>query len=428
MRDIALLLILLILVYVSLPWPFLGLLALTIVGYLYPQSYAAGFMQGFPAYELLLGTLILSILIAWWRGRLELAPPTRDWRLFVLAALWLYFVFTTTQSMEPGMAWPRLGEISKILPGLLLTLLLVDTREKLFYLLVAISLSIALLAVKGGYWAVMSGFSDRVYGPPDSHFHDNNHFAVLVVMNIPLLILWLRQTRHRPLRYVLMAGIALSVAAALSSWSRGALLTLSAMGLALLLDSRRKLLALSLLASTVVLAFGALPEKWFERMETIPAHQAEGSAQARLDAWRHGVRYAVEHPLTGAGFEGWRFVNLNAQNYIDWHSAYVEMMAEHGLVAFGLWLALLLGTILSLTRLAGAARTTPEQSWAADYASMLRAALIAYGVGAVFLGLAYWDILYHLLVVAVIISAVGQRDSVRSVSDLAAHGSPRWTK
>ena len=177
-----------------------------------------------------------------------------------------------------------------------LTLVLIDTRQKLFFLIATISLSFALVTIKGGYWAVMTGFADRVYGPPDSQYYDNNMFAVAVIMNIPLLVLWLRETRHQALRYSLMAVIALSGAAALSSWSRGALVSLGATMVVILWYSKRKYLTIPLLAGSIALAVVILPEAWFARMETIASHEHEASAQGRLDVWQVGIKHAKIFP------------------------------------------------------------------------------------------------------------------------------------
>ena len=55
-------------------------------------------------------------------------------------------------------------------------------------------------------------------------FYENNAFAVATVMAIPLLVLWLRETQNKYLRFALMGSIPLCMASALSSWSRGGLL------------------------------------------------------------------------------------------------------------------------------------------------------------------------------------------------------------
>ncbi len=409
MRELSIFLILVALVVLALYRPWIGVMALAVLSYLSPHSYAWGAMGSFPMYMVLFVAVMVSVMVHAFRGSLEFQWPPRDWRLFVLLALWLYFVLTTYQAMSPRFAWPRFFEVSKVLAPLILTLVLINTRQKLFYLIVTIAACIALVTVKGGYWALMTGFSDRVYGPARTAFYDNNHFAVLVVMNIPLLLLWLRETRQRALRYVLMGVMALSACAAVSSWSRGALLALGVTVVLLWLGSRRKYLVVPILAVSVVIAGSLLPEKWFHRMETIASFQQEDSAQGRLRVWKSGAEYALKHPVLGGGFHAWRYVTAGQEGgRLDWHSAYVEMMAEHGLIAFGLWCALLFGTIFGLSRLAWHAARSPPLDWVVNYATMLRASLVAYAIGAVFVGITYWDLLYQIIVFSILLRALSR--------------------
>ena len=305
----------------------------------------------------------------------------------------------------------------RILAPLALTLALIDSREKLFYLLATIATCIALVTVKGGLWAILTGFENLVFGPPTSQYFDNNLFAVLMVMNIPLLVLWLRETRNETLRYGLMVTIALSVAAVLGTWSRGGLLALGVTILLLFWNSQRKFLALMFLLAAVGLTFVYLPEGWFARMQSITTYEQDQSAMGRLWLWKTGLDQALQQPLTGIGFDGW-IIATRDHGRMNWHSAYVAIMAEHGLLAFALWCSLLFGTIVSLTRLAWLSRHSPALAWVGTYSLMLRASLIGYAVGALFEELAYWDILYQLVVIVVLLrqfalAAVAQMASTR---------------
>ena len=158
-----------------------------------------------------------------------------------------------------------------LVPPFLLTLWLTDSRDKLRYLTVATATGVALVALKGGYWAVMTGFADRVYGPTGSQIGGNNEFSVALAMTIPLLVLWLRQTAVRPLRWIIGGTIALCYVAALTSWSRGGLLTLAAMSSLLIWHSKHKPLAVLLLAAGMAVALVTCPTNGSRAWKASPA-------------------------------------------------------------------------------------------------------------------------------------------------------------
>jgi putative inorganic carbon (HCO3(-)) transporter len=412
MRDVVVLIFLIGCIVAAIRQPWLGVLALAVFSYLNPHTYAWGFMRyTVPCYEILF--LVVAAASLTTKDR---QPIPKDWRIRAFFTLWIYFFFTTLTAKVPYAAWPKLWEVSKIYLPFIFTFWLINTREKLRYLIITIAGSIGLIAVKGGIWAIGSGFSYRVYGPEGTQFYENNAFAMATNMVIPLIILWARTTENRLLKKVLIAAVPICVASSLSSWSRGGLLGLGATMLFLVWNSRRKYLAIPVVAIGIVLALHALPEGWFARMGTMETYQQDASAMGRIEAWRDGIAWAFTHPFTGAGFEGWRYVTMR-----DWHSAYVEIMAEHGLVAFALWFSLLFGTLIDLTRLPRLTRHLPDMAWVKDYCLMLRASLVAYATGALFLGLSYWDIFYHIVFIAVLVKKFALEELAEHRTDLATN-------
>jgi probable O-glycosylation ligase (exosortase A-associated) len=207
-----------------------------------------------------------------------------------------------------------------------------------------------------------------------------------------------------------MAVIGLSAAAALSSWSRGALITLVVTAGALLWHSKRKYMMVPLLIAGVALALVSLPESWIERMQSTASYEQDESAQSRLNVWRVGIKHALAFPMTGVGLDGWHYAVVTG----DWHNSYVEMMAEHGFIAFALWCLLIFGTVISLMRLARVGARSPDLAWVRNYSQMLGASLIAYAIGSMFLGLSYWDILYHIIVIAVLLSEIARKAGIEA--------------
>ncbi|MBV1929842.1 MAG: putative O-glycosylation ligase, exosortase A system-associated [Gammaproteobacteria bacterium] len=400
MRDIAVLIFLTACIVASIRCAWHGVLALAIFSYLNPHAYAWGFVRSLPAFQILFLVVVLSTLMSKERQAIP-----KDWRIPIFITLWLYFLFTTTQAYFPALAWEKFWFVSKIFIPLFFTLFLINTREKLYLLIVTIACSIGFAAAKGGVFAPKSGFGHRIYGPPGTQFYENNAFAIAVLIAIPLMLLWYRETPRQWIRHGITAAVPLMLASAISSWSRGAFLTMGVLIIILLWHSKRKILILPIIIVAVSMAPRFLPEDWFGRMNTMNTYQEDQSAMTRIQAWTDGWHHTLQHPIVGSGFEGWRWVT-----YRDWHSAYVEMFSEHGFIAFGLWLSLILGTLFSLSSLPRKTRHVEGMEWVGNYCYMLRASLIAYMTGTLFLGLSYWDLLYHIIFIAVLIKQFAVRE------------------
>jgi len=407
LRDIVVLLFVALCIVLAMRKAWYGVLSLAIFSYLNPHAYAWGFVRELPLFQVLFLVVAFKTLITNERQSLP-----KDWRIPTFLILYLYFIFTTTQAYVQDLAWDKLWFVTKIYIPFFFTLVLINTREKLFYLIATIACSIGIIAVKGGIFAFLTGFSHRIYGPPATQFFENNAFAVAVLISIPLLILLYRETANQIIKRGIMFAIPLCFASALSSWSRGALLAMGVLTLILLWHSKRKYLVLPMLLIGIYMVVQYLPEEWFARMGTINTFQEDASAMSRVNTWIDGWYHTLEHPFTGAGFEGWRWVTMR-----DWHSSFVEIFSEHGFIAFGIWISLIIGTIINLSRLPRITSGIAEMQWVANYSYMLRASLITYMAGTAFLGLSYWDLLYHLIFISVLLKQF-------VMDELENHGMP----
>jgi probable O-glycosylation ligase (exosortase A-associated) len=83
----------------------------------------------------------------------------------------------------------------------------------------------------------------------------------------------------------------------------------------------------------------------------------------------------------------------------DAHSIYFKVMGEHGF--FGLGLFLLLGMLAWIRgrQIIKRCKDNPAKKWAADLAAMVQVSLIGYATGGAFLGLPYFDLPYHLIII-----------------------------
>ncbi len=410
MRDYLLLAIIIAGVPVSIYRPFIGILLWSWISYMNPHRLTWGIAYNFPAAQVIgIGTLIG---FAFTKDRRPL-PMERETVLLLM--LWGLFTVTTILALVPSGAWPQYEQVSKILLMTMVTMMVVTTHKRLRLFLLTIALSIGYFGFKGGLFSLRGGGANRVYGPPGSFIEDNNDFALAVVMVLPIFFYMAKEEPKKWLRYFLRATGLLSIVSVIFTYSRGGFIGLAVVGAAALAKSKRKLLALVLIGLAVYAGFAVIPEQWFDRMQTI-GDVGEGSAAGRINSWHFAWNLAMSRVPIGGGFETFTpelFYEF-APDPTDFHAAhsiYFEMLAAHGFLGLGLFLALLFSTLFTLQGLGRRHRTSPTSRWIADYANMLQICLVGYMACGAFLGRAYFDLSYHLIASAVILKTIARQEA-----------------
>lgn len=397
MRDFAVLLFTMGSAFMGLTRPWLGVLALAVFAYLNPHRYAWGFSLTMPVYTIVFLATVAGIILH--GEERQPFPWSRETKLFILLLAW--FTLTTFWSPDfPEAAREKWAMVMKIYVGIFPTLLLINSRERLRWLVITIALSFGLIGLKGGIFALGTGFHHRVWGPDNTFYGGNNEIALALCMTLPLITLCAKEVQNKTAKIFFYAVFVFSICSIISSWSRGGLLTLCAVLGAIILTGRRKWLSIPLFALVIAFALPNLPEEWFQRMHTIETYEADASVLGRFEAWKYAIERATEHPLTGGGFETFR------DAYVDAHSGYFKILGEHGFAALAIWLSLLFGTIVALERLRRRSMLFDTVSWIGDYARAFQISLLGYAVGGLFLNVAYWDIFYHLVALSVLLKVM----------------------
>ena len=270
-----------------------------------------------------------------------------------------------------------------------------------------IALSLGYYGIKGGIFTIAHGGIHRVQGPLGTFIGGNNELALALVMTIPLMrYLHLQETR-KWIKTGLMAAMLLTALAAVGSQSRGALVALAITGAIFWFKSRGKLLMVLLLLGAVGMTLTIMPQEWYDRMQTIKTYQEDQSALGRINAWWTAYNVAKDR-VTGGGFEMFQrpvFIQYapEPERVHDVHSIYFEMLGEHGFIGLFLFLTLLGLTWLKCSSIIRKAKRNPDLNWARDLAAMIQVSMIAYMSGGAFLGLAYFDYIYHLVALTAII-------------------------
>jgi probable O-glycosylation ligase (exosortase A-associated) len=177
------------------------------------------------------------------------------------------------------------------------------------------------------------------------------------------------------------------------------------------------------------IALSIMPQQWFDRMDTIRNYEEDTSAQGRLNAWQFAFNLAVDRPFVGGGFETFDRALFavyapNPTDVRDAHSIYFEVLGEHGFVG----LALFLGLGISLWRGCSLTiRRTRDDPDLVEYEHLLRmvqVSFIAYATSGAFLGLAYFDLFYNLVAIAVI-AKVWVREHIGARADVGTSNTHR---
>lgn len=326
----------------------------------------------------------------------------------VWLALVLWMNVTTYYSLVPDDAWVEWDQVMKIQLFAFITLLLMQSRQRINLLIGVIILSIGFYSFKGGIFALLTGSEHRVYGPPGTFIADNNDLGLAALMVLPMMIYVLTQLQSRYQKAIVLGVIGLSILAILTSQSRGAFLAVIATIIFLWWRSRRKMTVAVVIAVLAPVLFFSMPDHWHERMQSITAYEQDGSALGRINAWYYAYNLALDRPLVGGGFQAFdpelfRIYAPEPDRFHDSHSIYFETLGEHGFVGLTLFLLLGIFAFRSASRTIKLTNGIADLYWANVLSGMLQASLIAFAVGGAFLGRAYFDLYYHIVAIIVLL-------------------------
>jgi probable O-glycosylation ligase (exosortase A-associated) len=205
----------------------------------------------------------------------------------------------------------------------------------------------------------------------------------------------------------------------LGSYSRGGLIALGGV-LALFVWKAKgsRLLIVATFTVPVILALVVFPQDWSNRMSTIGAAQSDQSFQSRLASWTTALRVGLDRPLVGAGyraierksiFDSYNPEGVGVHAHAA-HSAYLQVLADHGFVGLGLFCLMFVMAVLNCRWVIRACSTIDDLDWLVYLASMLEIGFIGYAIGAAALSVAYYDVFLVLIVVSSILRDYAQQE------------------
>ena len=152
--------------------------------------------------------------------------------------------------------------MAKIQLFVFLTILVMQSRERITALVWVSALSIAYFGIKGGVYTILNAGGGMVLGPDGGFIAGNTEISLALTMTLPLMR-WL-QMQSQQSRFKVGTGHqhGADVIAVLGSYSRGGFLALFAMGV--VLAQRHRKFAIGALLVILLPAFLAfMPEAWW---------------------------------------------------------------------------------------------------------------------------------------------------------------------
>lgn len=413
MRDLMFALMMLVALPLAFARPFNAYLLWAWTAVVIPTSYFYGFMVN--ARVNFLFAILTLLLIA--IGRV----PWKDYQ--ANRVTWLYLLFLLHATLVFLLAYAgnshNAGYYELIFKGLLFCLVMpffVRERIHMHALILVIVLGFGLHGVLNGLKTVVSAGGHNVAGPAGTMIADRNHLSTALALALPLLYYLFDYSRHRLVRWGFLGGFGLVALAIVGSGSRGGFIALAVVSSWLVLTSRKRWSALALLTVLAVLFFNLAPEQWFNRLSTIENAGEDASFMGRVIAWKVSSAIALGNPVFGGGFHAvqvqwiWDlfkelpgllgFLHLPVPEFSAKaaHSIYFEVLGDMGFVGLFLFLGILLHAIRTRYVIKRQLRALgPQWLWARDMADMLMLAIIAYMAGGAAVSLAYFEVIYMVV-------------------------------
>jgi len=416
MRDLAIFLTVVGVCLWTLRQPWIGILAWTLISLGSPHvafGYAA---QNWPvAFAVAISTLLGLFLTKDKQNPMVGAP------VWWLLAFVVWISIALPFSLYFHDSYPLWERSIKIFLMIFVALALITDRRKLQVFIWINVVSIGYYGVKGGVFTIVTGGNYIVWGP-GGFIEGNNEMALAAITVIPLMRYLQMQMTDRRASLAMTGAMALCVVAALGTYSRGAFLGLAAMLALFWIKGRNKVVWAVLLVASVAIGLSLMPEQWWTRMDTIGTYSSDDSAMGRINAWWVAFHLAGDR-FFGGGFMSWmpsvfeRYAPVPDDVHAA-HSIYFQVMGEQGFGGFVLFLAIGASTWLTASRLIAAGKADPAKRWAEDLGGMVHVSMIGYGVTGAFLSLAYYDLPYNVMIMAVL----ADRFLKRELASAAAAG------
>lgn len=428
MRDIVVVIGMLVLLAYAAYRPILAIYIWTWFSLLSPHRVAFGFSYDIP-FNKMIAAITLMVAIVSNEPR-KLPGGIIFWALMLF---WFWTTLTTFTGEWFDHSWSFYkSHIIPVIVHIILVLIFVNTKLRLHALVWCFCLALGWHAGKIAIVTIIEGGSiggSEDFGPPETMISDRNHFALALVMTLPLMFYLYRTTPQRWMRNLILLVSLCALIAVIGTSSRGGFAAMIVMLAYLWWKSRNKFVYGAAITGFLMLAFFLMPQEWKERVYSIASVTEKAdpwsdrkdvgdlSFNQRTMVWGIARKMAADSPILGKGIRAVQLREVGLIYYdethplygTEWymsraaHSIYFEVLADSGYAGLLIFCALGVITWIRLAFLIRMTKNRPDFLWAALLASMLQVSFIGYYFGGALLSLAYYDGAHLLFCMAIIL-------------------------
>ncbi len=388
-----------------------GAMIIGFISFMYPQSNAYGFALSIQWLDIFLVLTVAGYF---------LKQGYKEYKHHTIISLVIFFYLWVCLSTIFGINWmfsyDPWVKFSKILLLAYVVYAMIGTEKRLLAFTKVMVLSLGFYGIKGGLFTILSGGSSHVLGPINSFYADNNGMALVLNMTLPFMVFFITHAENIYQRYFALFCSIFTAIAVLGTQSRTGLAALVVTLLYFTWLQKRLVRALMILVPIACVAIFFMPASWTERMETTTELETDVSFQGRVDMWEASIRIANDYPILGGGYNVIyipevivKYIPLGVRARAI-HSAYFQMIAEHGYGGLIIFAFILFYTFQTARRVGQQAKQVPHMQWMIDFTIAIRSAIAGYLVLGFTANIAFFDLLYFIMVLTAIADNLVQKE------------------
>jgi O-antigen ligase len=331
--------------------------------------------------------------------------------LFYLIATVSYF----SRSLYPNPFTSALMVYTSFVVLFFVTLTIVDSPRRFYWVLFSATAAVTFgsLHVLREWVMLRNVYANYRAG---ASVGDGNYFATSANLCLPFAYLMIARAKARWERLFYGGCLAISIVGVTLCASRGGFIGMVVAFLVLILYSRRRLRNLALAGILVVPLSLALPMSPLRRLRH-PQWTDKAAEDARLTAWKAGMRMISSHPVFGVGLNNFqRLMRAYADPGVGFasmaHNTYIEVGAELGITGLLTFMGVLVFSYRSLSQARKRALRSGSQRLSTA-AFGLQAGLAGYMAGAFFLSAEYQKLLWLVIFLSMCLPPPGQSAQAR---------------